>query len=261
MSLSLIKLSLMVALLSSVVCFSVSSSSAKIRSPTGLMATGEGESKAAKKPWEFFRFIKTASFYGAFVPKIPFLKAKTPDGSVGVSPGALLWSSSDQNPELEWGPLDDVVMGGASKSDLAPGGKFDSVWSGFVTTANNGGFAGIRTKIFSPFKDASSCRGIVLKVRGDGKRFKFIARDDTEWNGIAWSTSFDTTVGKTIDVKIPWSKLIPTRFARTVQTAPFDTTKITGIQLSLSKFEYDGGLNPKFVEGPFRLEVEQISFF
>jgi hypothetical protein len=56
--------------------------------------------------------------------------------------------------------------------------------------------------LFSPFKDASACRGFVLKVKGDGKRFKFIARDDTEWNGIAWSTSFDTIAGKDIEVKI-----------------------------------------------------------
>ena len=228
---------------------------------TTLTAASEGTDKAVKKPWEFFRFLKTATFYGAFKPKLPFIREPTPAGSVAVKPGAILWNAPDLNPELEWGPLDDVVMGGASKSDLAPGGKFDGVWSGLVTTANNGGFAGIRTKLFSPFKDASSCRGVILKVKGDGKRFKFIARDDTEWNGIAWSTSFDTTAGKTIDVKIPWSKLIPTRFARTVQTAPFDTKKMTGIQLSLSKFEYDGGLNPKFSEGPFRLEVEQISFF
>lgn len=261
MTLSPMSILLALILFPTVMSFVSQSASIKARYVVQMMATGEGGSAAQKKPWEFFRFLKTASFYGAFKPKLPFLKEKTPDGSLGVQPGSIIWSSSDQNPELEWGPLDDVVMGGASKSDLAPGGKFNSVWSGFVTSANNGGFAGIRTKIFNPFKDASTCRGFILKVKGDGNRFKFIARDDTEWNGIAWSTSFDTTAGKTIDVKIPWSKLIPTRFARTVQTAPFDTKKITGIQLSLSKFEYDGGLNPNFTEGPFRLEVETISLF
>ena len=35
----------------------------------------------------------------------------------------------------------------------------------------------------------------------------------------------------------------------------------TGLQLTLSKFEYDGGLNPSFREGPFRLEVDAISFY
>ena len=245
----------------SIVCFAVRPSTSNIRSFTKILASESSSEKAAKRPWEFFRFLKTASFYGAFKPKLPFMKVAPTSGSAVVKPGTLLWDIKSETTEVEWGPLDDVVMGGASKSDLAPGGNFDGVWSGIVTTANNGGFAGIRSKIFSPFKDASLCRGLVLRVQGDGNRFKFIARDDTEWNGIAWSTSFDTKAGKTTEVKIPWSKLVPTRFAKTVATSPFDTSKITGIQLSLSKFEYDGGLNPNFTEGPFRLEVEKISFF
>lgn len=78
---------------------------------------------------------------------------------------------------------------------------------------------------------------------------------------MAWSTSFDTIPGKTIEVKIPWSKLKPTRFAKTIVTGAFDTKKVSAIQLTLSKFEYDGGLNPNFKEGSFRLEVEQIAYF
>lgn len=249
-----------VSFISESVCFKGPLSSLRLGSNVVLMATGDV--KAEKKPWEFFRFLKTASFYGAFKPKLPFFPEAPPKESVSVKPNDLIYSiTENQNAIVEWGPLDDVVMGGASKTDLLPGEKFNGIWSGFITTANNGGFAGIRTKLFSPFKDASLCRGLVLKVKGDGQRFKFIARDDTEWNGIAWSTSFDTTAGKEIEVKIPWSKLIPTRFARTVVMGPFDTKKLTGIQLSLSKFEYDGGLNPNFREGPFRLELQEISFF
>jgi hypothetical protein len=153
-------------------------------------------------------------------------------------------------------------MGGASKSELLPGTKFNGTWSGIVTTANNGGFAGIRTKLFAPHKDASSCRGFVLRVKGDGNRYKFIARDDEEWNGVAWSTSFDTVKGRKMEIKIPFGKLKPTRFARTVaMDRPYDSSSITGVQLSLSKFEYDGGLNPAFTEGPFKLEVEAVGFF
>lgn len=65
-----------------------------------------------------------------------------------------------------------------------------------MTTANNGGFAGIRTKTVTPGLDMSRCRGVVLRLTGDGQRYKFIARDSEEWNGIAWSYSFDTIKGK-----------------------------------------------------------------
>jgi hypothetical protein len=55
--------------------------------------------------------------------------------------------------------------------------------------------------------------------------------------------------GKSIEVKIPFTRLIPTKFARTApQSTPFDSSHVTALQLTLSKFEYDGGLNPKFQE-------------
>lgn len=145
---------------------------------------------------------------------------------------------------------------------MEAGAEFNGSWTGLVTSANNGGFAGIRSKLFNPKLDASESRGLVLKLKGDGNRYKFIARDDVEWNGIAWSTSFDTVANKFIEIKIPFSKLLPTRFARTVTgIPPFNSKFFTGMQLSLSKFEYDGGLNPKFQEGFFQLELESITLF
>jgi hypothetical protein len=54
---------------------------------------------------------------------------------------------------------------------------------------------------------------------------------------------------KTIEVKVPFSQLIPTKFARSVSVPKgFDSSKVYAFQFTLSKFEYDGGLNPKFSE-------------
>ena len=36
------------------------------------------------------------------------------------------------------------------------------------------------------------------------------------------------------------------------------TDRITTLQLTLSKFEYDGELNPAFAAGPFRLELRSL---
>ena len=220
------------------------------------------ESLKKKMPWEFGRFVKTLTYYDVVKLPWPFGKASSDaDQSVEIFPGYSIWSS-DKVSCVGWGPLDDVVMGGASKSDLSPGATFDGNWTGSITTANNGGFAGIRTKRFQPTFDASKCRGFVIKLKGDGQRYKFIARDDDEWNGIAWSYSFDTTPGKTVDVKIPFSKLVPTKFAKTLPGyAAFNSKHLTGIQLSLSKFEYDGGLNKSFREGAFKLNLQQVSTF
>eukprot|EP01038_Epipyxis_sp_PR26KG_P007116 gene7116-9712_t len=218
------------------------------------------KSKTERKPWEFGRFLRTAGFYGALTPKIPFL-SRTKSPSSQIEPRTTIWDSNNIQ-GVEWGPLDDVVMGGASKSDLSPGEKFTGRWTGVTTSANNGGFAGIRTKLFKNPLNLSKCTGIELKVTGDGNRYKFIIRDDDEWNGTAWSTLFDTEKGKLLSIKLPFNKFKPTRFARvTYQANPFKKESLTALQISLSKFEYDGQLNPKFKEGPFDVLIESITSY
>ena len=133
-----------------------------------------------------------------------------------LKPGTIVWSRDTNLRGLEWAPLDDVVMGGASESSIKIGNVFDGQWKGIVTTANNGGFAGIRTRTLAPGLDMSACRGLILTVKADGQRYKFIGRDDEEWNGIAWSLSFDTDANKVLNVKIPFTQLKPTKFAKTV---------------------------------------------
>jgi hypothetical protein len=155
-----------------------------------------------------------------------------------------------------------VVMGGVSRSDLEPGGVFNGTWTGLVTTENNGGFAGIRTKLLTTPINMDGCKGMQLKVVGDGQSYKFILRDDENWNGVAWSFSFRTVPNKEITIKIPFSDLKPTRFARIMSSNEvFNKSRITAIQLSLSKFEYDGALNAAFREGRFQLTLKEISTF
>lgn len=217
------------------------------------------DTKPTRRSWEIGRFIKTANFYDGLKPKFIRQIFNPKKESVVVPPNSIIWSNTNSN-DISWGPLDDVVMGGVSQSKIKPGDTFTGKWDGLVTSENNGGFVGIRTKLFNPPKDISQCRGIVLRIKGDGNRYKFIARDDDEWNGIAWSYSFDTIASKFMDIKIPISKLIPTKFARTVQNLqPFNAKSLNALQLSLSKFEYDGKLNPKFTEGYFQLQIESIS--
>jgi hypothetical protein len=223
--------------------------------------------KSVRQRWELGRFLRTANFYGALTPKIalPFLTRKSSKSKL-VSPGDVLWNSLKDDGKCQsdfiWGPLDDVVMGGVSKSDLNPGEAFKGLWSGFTSSANNGGFAGIRTKTFNPPLDLGGCKGIRVKLMGDGQRYKMILRDDDDWNGIAWSHSFDTVKGRSIDISIPFEKFSPTRFARRVpMVVPFRKNSLAGVQLTLSKFEYEGDLNPKFVEGPFSVKLESLQAF
>ena len=65
-----------------------------------------------------------------------------------------------------------------------------------------------------------------------------------------------------LTVEIPFTELIPVFRAKTVPDAgSLNTSKITSLQLMLSKFEYDGALNPQFSAGFFSLEVESIKAY
>lgn len=188
--------------------------------------------------------------------------------------GEILWSPSSSGNFFNFSPLDDVVMGGASYSSMD---NTSGIWRGVVTDSNNGGFVGIRSTPFvnGLVLDLSDCKGVILKVRttreegksrSGKKRYKFVVRDTTDFNGICWTTEFDVLVpnnGKSIttEVRIPFAQQIPTIFAKTIRGQRFDDANIVGFQVAYSKFEYDGRLNAKFQLGEFDLQLLELKAF
>ncbi|KAE8728751.1 ras-related protein RABA1c-like [Hibiscus syriacus] len=189
--------------------------------------------------------------------------------SVGLRTGKLLFGFEDRiSKELDWGALDDVVMGGVSESTFridrtgGENGKPTGLFKGIVSTANNGGFSSIRTKNFSSPVDLSAYDGLELRLKGDGCRYKLIVRTSTDWDTVGYTASFDTVGGQWQSIRLPFSTLRPIFRARTVSDAPpFDPRNVVSFQLMFSKFEYDGKLNPTFVEGPFELPLSSIKAY
>jgi uncharacterized protein YbjT (DUF2867 family) len=160
-----------------------------------------------------------------------------------------------------WGAIDDVVMGGVSESNIRLINN-RAVFSGNVSTANNGGFASVRSRNFENPLDLSNYEGIELRVQGDGKRYKFIIRNEEKWDGVGYCYSFDTIYNCQTTIRIPFKELIPVFRAKTIRDAgTFDASKVYSMQLMLSKFEYDGALNPNFSPGLFSLEIESIKAY
>lgn len=166
-----------------------------------------------------------------------------------------------------WGALDDVVMGGVSQGSFflqaqdsqgQPAQK-QAIFAGNVSTDNSGGFSSVRTKNFDPPFDFTGWRGVRLRVKGDGQRYKFILRNSGGWDSPAYIYSFDTRAGIWLDVDVPFAEMVPTFRARSVpEAAAFDPAQVYSFQLMLSKFEYDQRLNPHFEPGPFELVVSSI---
>jgi len=229
--------------------------------PARPAAAPLSRASSIRMQWDLPRFVETANYFNGPGEVLKRILPSPQRPRVGRD--GLIWGASRLD-LLEFGPLDDVVMGGASQSgfSLAPSKDF-GVWSGTITTENNGGFAGVRSRAVTPAMDLSSFKGIRLRVKGDGKRYKLIVRDDYNWNGIAWAYFFDTSVDPADFevVEAPWDAFVPTLFARRVPGVKLKPRSITTVQLTLSKFEVDTQLNPKFDTGPFRMELQSVEAF
>ena len=175
----------------------------------------------------------------------------------------LIFDFTNPSTELRniWGAVDDVVMGGVSASNIQLI-ENTAVFAGNVSTDNSGGFASVRTKNFDPPFNLSGYAGVELRVKGDGQRYKVLLRTETKWDGIGYSYSFNTVANTWINIQIPFADLVPVFRAKVVKDCPpIDTSRISSFQLMLSKFEYDGALNPQFSPGGFALEVEFIKAY
>ncbi len=175
----------------------------------------------------------------------------------------LLFDFKNPSDDLKetWGAVDDVVMGGVSESSIR---LIDDavLFSGNVSTQNSGGFASVRTRNFDPPLNLAGYDGIELRVKGDGQRYKFILRTESKWDGVSYCYSFDTEKDSWSNVRVPFNALIPVFRAKTLKDASaFDSSHIYAVQLMLSKFEYDGELNPNFQPGGFALQVETIKAY
>lgn len=215
--------------------------------------------------WDLGRFFQTLSFFGS-IPILSQLNtllvgSNAPPPPQPMNNTLINFVESDRDPTEIWGPLDDVVMGGVSQSQVktSPEGL---LFTGFVSTDNSGGFASIRTRNFEPSLDLSGHQGISLRLKGDGQRYKFFMRDSSGWDTLAYAISFDTKAGEWMTVQLPFAQMRPVMRAKTVDSAPaLNVQNIASLQLMLSKFEYDRQLNPSFSPGKFELTVASIGLF
>jgi len=221
----------------------------------------------SRQPWDARRLFQTLGYFRVipFIGTLPWLAPVAPMtssfNSNAISPIFFDFRDPRQDLRETWGAVDDVVMGGISESQLIFGDG-TALFTGLVSTANSGGFASVRTRNFSPPVDLSAFQGIDLRVKGDGQRYKFLVRTTQSWDGLAYSYAFDTQANQWMAVRIPFADLRPVFRAKTVtDAAPFRASQVISFQLMLSKFEYDGALNPSFRPGPFQLQVETIAVF
>lgn len=145
-----------------------------------------------------------------------------------------------------WQIVNDEVMGGLSTSQFQILTNA-AVFRGNLSLANQGGFASVRSP--SGRTDLGGLDQFVLRVRGDGHRYKFNVRTETGFDAPLYQCAFSTKPGKWEEHRFPFRAFVPTYRGRVLPDAPpLDPAGVVSIGLLISDKQ----------AGPFKLEVAWI---
>lgn len=133
----------------------------------------------------------------------------------------------------DWSAIDDVVMGGVSRSRLRHDAAGYAVFEGIVSLEHNGGFASVRSRPLD--LGAPEAVTYLLEVQGDGKRYKLNLRTDDAFDGVNYQAAFEAPTGMWTWVRLPLSAFIPTFRGRSVPGAPrLDPARVRQIGLMIA---------------------------
>ncbi|WP_124980875.1 CIA30 family protein [Nonlabens xiamenensis] len=144
----------------------------------------------------------------------------------------------------KWYTVNDTVMGGISSSRFELNEEGHALFTGNVSTANNGGFASVRFD--AGHIKTEGFTHIILKIKGDGSTYQFRLKHQKS-DRHSYVYDFDTS-GKWESITIPLSELSP---------------QFRGRKLSMTDFEEDafeelGILIGNKKDQSFQLMIDQI---
>ena len=112
-----------------------------------------------------------------------------------------LYDFTHQETSGVWMIVNDGVMGGVSESNVSWEPEGVLVFEGILSLDYGGGFASTRT--WSDDWQMGGYEGIILSVRGDGRKFQFRCRLENTFDGISYRHSFATAKGEWLEIVLP----------------------------------------------------------
>jgi len=144
-----------------------------------------------------------------------------------------------------WTVIDDGVMGGLSKGDIILGESGNAIYSGFVSTDNNGGFSSLRYRF--NLRDVSSYTSVSLRIKGDGKSYQFRIKSNTG-DYYSYVSKFNSS-GEWETVNIAFKDFTPQFRGRILDMANFKGDTMEEVAFLIGNK----------VKESFQLEIESIS--
>jgi monofunctional biosynthetic peptidoglycan transglycosylase len=145
-----------------------------------------------------------------------------------------------------WQVVNDGVMGGVSASSFRITNGV-AVFQGKVSLENNGGFASVRS--LPARHDLGGADAFVVRVRGDGRRYKFTARMDDSFDSAIYRCDFATKNGVWEEHRLPLKDFVASFRGRVLtDVPPLNPAKVSSVGFLISDQQ----------AGPFQLEVAWI---
>jgi hypothetical protein len=145
-----------------------------------------------------------------------------------------------------WQVVNDDVMGGVSTSHFRLTNGL-AVFRGELSLENNGGFASVRS--LPARHDLGGCDAFVIRVRGDGRAYKFTARTERSFDNAIYQTVITTKKGEWEEHRLPLGQFVPTFRGRVrSDEPPLDPAKVTSVGFLIADKQ----------PGPFLLEIDWV---
>lgn len=162
----------------------------------------------------------------------------------------LIFNFDSPTEVAQWRTIDDVVMGGVSQSVIQAGSQSTCLFTGTVSLENFGGFASASS--LPGAYNLGGFMGIAIRVKGDGKRYKFTVKTDTAFSGFTYQAPFNTESNAWTELRFPFKSFVP-MFRGSVMdnVEPIDPEKVKSFGLLIADKQ----------KGPFRLEIDWIKAY
>jgi NADH dehydrogenase [ubiquinone] 1 alpha subcomplex assembly factor 1 len=150
-----------------------------------------------------------------------------------------------------WHAVDDTVMGGVSRSEFVQSHS-QANFTGKLSLEHNGGFCSVRSGMIETYFTGSieTFSGLVMRVRGDGKKYSLRIRTDENLDGTSFEWPFEAR-DRWDELRVPWTALTGIFRGQRVWFAPkFEPAKIRTVGFIITR-----------QEGPFQLEVDWIKLW
>lgn len=148
----------------------------------------------------------------------------------------IIFEFNEKSNLKKWVIVDDVVMGGKSISSIELSPQGHGVFNGRVSLENFGGFSSVRYRF--PKKWIKNFTKIILKIKGDGKKYQFRMR--VNYNDYYAYIHEFTTNGNWQEIEIPIKSMYPSFRGRKLDKPRFSEDYIEEIAFLIANKKEEG---------------------